>query len=101
MQPKVIIFFGLHSHKIILNVYKIKNKRLYQELLTKNIKISSGVEGITCIEIQKRIDLIQVIIYMRFPKFLIEGKGSPGRIEELLIIILESEFFYRVVQFIK
>nr|YP_011010875.1 ribosomal protein S3 [Fagus orientalis]WPW48469.1 ribosomal protein S3 [Fagus orientalis]WPW48551.1 ribosomal protein S3 [Fagus orientalis] len=49
----------------------------------KNIKISSGVEGIACIEIQKRIDLIQVIIYMGFPKFLIEGKGSPRRIEEL------------------
>nr|YP_009383915.1 ribosomal protein S3 [Morella rubra]ARS44217.1 ribosomal protein S3 [Morella rubra]ARS44300.1 ribosomal protein S3 [Morella rubra]ARS44383.1 ribosomal protein S3 [Morella rubra] len=47
----------------------------------KNIKISSGVEGIACIEIQKRIDLIQVIIYMGFPKSLIEGR--PRRIEEL------------------
>nr|QFV18943.1 ribosomal protein S3 [Caltha palustris]QGW36283.1 ribosomal protein S3 [Caltha palustris] len=47
----------------------------------KNMKISSGVEGIARIKIQKRIDLIQVIIYMGFPKFLIEG--SPRGIEEL------------------
>nr|YP_010294873.1 ribosomal protein S3 [Crotalaria albida]UMO90811.1 ribosomal protein S3 [Crotalaria albida] len=51
--------------------------------IQKNIKISSGVEGIGPIKIQKRIDLIQVIIYMGFPKFLIEGK--PRRIEELQI----------------
>nr|YP_010228158.1 ribosomal protein S3 [Dalbergia cochinchinensis]QHD47151.1 ribosomal protein S3 [Dalbergia sissoo]QHD47400.1 ribosomal protein S3 [Dalbergia hupeana]QHD47566.1 ribosomal protein S3 [Dalbergia cochinchinensis]QZJ47171.1 ribosomal protein S3 [Dalbergia cochinchinensis] len=49
--------------------------------IQKNIKISSGVEGIASIKIQKKIDLIQVIIYMGFPKLLIEGK--PGRIEEL------------------
>nr|YP_009948165.1 ribosomal protein S3 [Delphinium brunonianum]YP_010129650.1 30S ribosomal protein S3 [Delphinium yunnanense]QPZ49799.1 30S ribosomal protein S3 [Delphinium candelabrum var. monanthum]UCS09084.1 ribosomal protein S3 [Delphinium montanum]QOH97315.1 ribosomal protein S3 [Delphinium brunonianum]QPZ49036.1 30S ribosomal protein S3 [Delphinium yunnanense] len=47
----------------------------------KNMKISSGVEGIACIKIQKRIDLIHVIIYMGFPKLLIEG--SPRGIEEL------------------
>nr|YP_010459689.1 ribosomal protein S3 [Gymnospermium odessanum]YP_010459776.1 ribosomal protein S3 [Gymnospermium peloponnesiacum]UUC03522.1 ribosomal protein S3 [Gymnospermium odessanum]UUC03609.1 ribosomal protein S3 [Gymnospermium odessanum]UUC03696.1 ribosomal protein S3 [Gymnospermium peloponnesiacum]UUC03783.1 ribosomal protein S3 [Gymnospermium peloponnesiacum] len=47
----------------------------------KNMKISSVVEGIARIEIQKRIDLIQVIIYMGFPKLLIEGR-SRG-IEEL------------------
>nr|YP_010396254.1 ribosomal protein S3 [Phyllostylon rhamnoides]QWK47814.1 ribosomal protein S3 [Phyllostylon rhamnoides]UQJ74592.1 ribosomal protein S3 [Phyllostylon rhamnoides] len=45
----------------------------------KNMKISSSIEGIACIQIQKRIDLIQVIIYMGFPKLLIE----PRRIEEL------------------
>nr|YP_009446205.1 ribosomal protein S3 [Lupinus westianus]ATY40630.1 ribosomal protein S3 [Lupinus westianus]UBK10511.1 ribosomal protein S3 [Lupinus westianus var. aridorum] len=49
--------------------------------IEKNIKISSGVEGIARIKIQKRIDLIQIIIYMGFPKLLIEGK--PRRIEEL------------------
>nr|YP_010145222.1 ribosomal protein S3 [Meconopsis quintuplinervia]QQN90387.1 ribosomal protein S3 [Meconopsis quintuplinervia] len=49
----------------------------------KNIKISSGVEGIARIEIKKRIDLVQVIIYMGFPKWLIEGK--PRGIEELQI----------------
>nr|QJQ75560.1 ribosomal protein S3 [Glycyrrhiza asymmetrica] len=49
--------------------------------IQKTIRISSGVEGIGRIKIQKRIDLIQVIIYMGFPKLLIEGK--PRRIEEL------------------
>nr|YP_010928068.1 ribosomal protein S3 [Pleurophora saccocarpa]WKK47087.1 ribosomal protein S3 [Pleurophora saccocarpa] len=49
--------------------------------IQKNMKIPSGVEGIARIEIQKRIDLIQVIIYMGFPKLLIEGRRR--RIEEL------------------
>nr|YP_009455449.1 ribosomal protein S3 [Adenolobus garipensis]AUG83445.1 ribosomal protein S3 [Adenolobus garipensis] len=49
----------------------------------KTMKISSGVEGIARIKLQKRIDLIQVIIYMGFPKLLIEGK--PRRIEELQV----------------
>nr|YP_009356565.1 ribosomal protein S3 [Tarenaya hassleriana]AQV10675.1 ribosomal protein S3 [Tarenaya hassleriana] len=47
----------------------------------KNIRISSSMEGIARIEIQKKIDLIQVIIYMGFPKLLIEDK--PRRVEEL------------------
>nr|YP_010943063.1 ribosomal protein S3 [Polygonum patulum]WLS54380.1 ribosomal protein S3 [Polygonum patulum] len=47
----------------------------------QNMKTSSGVEGIARIEIQKRIDLIQVIIYMGFPKLLIENR--PRGIEEL------------------
>nr|YP_009669189.1 ribosomal protein S3 [Heimia apetala]AZB52110.1 ribosomal protein S3 [Heimia myrtifolia]QCW94188.1 ribosomal protein S3 [Heimia apetala] len=49
--------------------------------IQKNMKIPSGVEGIARIEIQKRIDLIQVIIYMGFPKLLIEGRTR--RIDEL------------------
>nr|WDV12982.1 ribosomal protein S3 [Pueraria montana] len=49
--------------------------------IQKNIRVSSGVEGIGQIKIEKRIDLIQVIIYMGFPKLLIEGK--PQKIEEL------------------
>nr|QGA86494.1 ribosomal protein S3 [Hymenostegia brachyura] len=49
----------------------------------KNMRMSSGVEGIARIKIQKRIDLIQVIIYMGFQKLLIEGERSPRRIEEL------------------
>nr|YP_009759603.1 ribosomal protein S3 [Phyllodium pulchellum]QIQ48803.1 ribosomal protein S3 [Phyllodium pulchellum] len=52
-----------------------------QNYIQKNIKVSSGVEGIGQIKIQKRIDLIQVIIYMGFPKLLIESK--PQKIEEL------------------
>nr|YP_009476222.1 30S ribosomal protein S3 [Eurycorymbus cavaleriei]AVM38226.1 30S ribosomal protein S3 [Eurycorymbus cavaleriei]QUX33549.1 ribosomal protein S3 [Eurycorymbus cavaleriei]ULD67203.1 30S ribosomal protein S3 [Eurycorymbus cavaleriei] len=49
----------------------------------KNMRISSGVgiEGIARIEIQKRIDLIQVIIYIGFPKLLLENR--PRRVEEL------------------
>nr|YP_010887356.1 ribosomal protein S3 [Spergularia marina]WJJ44579.1 ribosomal protein S3 [Spergularia marina] len=49
----------------------------------KNTRTSSGVEGIGRIEIQKRIDLIQVIIYMGFPKLLIENR--PRGIEDLKI----------------
>nr|QXE45889.1 30S ribosomal protein S3 [Haloragis aspera]QXE45972.1 30S ribosomal protein S3 [Haloragis erecta] len=47
----------------------------------KNMKIASGVEGIARIEIKKKIDLIQVIIYMGFPKLLMEGR--PPRVNEL------------------
>nr|UPE50592.1 ribosomal protein S3 [Megaleranthis saniculifolia] len=60
---------------------KIQN--CIKNYVQKNMKISSGVEGIARIKIQKRIDLIQVIIYMGFPKLLIEG--SPRGIEELQI----------------
>src|ERR1041384_6699252 len=58
---------------------KIRNS--IKNYVKQNTKISSGVEGISHIEIQKRIDVIQVMIYMGFPKFLMEGK--PKRIEEL------------------
>nr|YP_010737744.1 ribosomal protein S3 [Ficus subpisocarpa]WEQ71881.1 ribosomal protein S3 [Ficus subpisocarpa] len=60
---------------------KIRN--CIKNYVQKNMKISSSVEGIACIEIQKRIDLIQVIIYMGFPKLLIEHQ----KIEELQINI--------------
>nr|YP_010048286.1 ribosomal protein S3 [Pilea verrucosa]YP_010156243.1 ribosomal protein S3 [Pilea monilifera]YP_010734714.1 ribosomal protein S3 [Pilea notata]QPK42901.1 ribosomal protein S3 [Pilea verrucosa]QQY85841.1 ribosomal protein S3 [Pilea monilifera]WEH01687.1 ribosomal protein S3 [Pilea notata] len=56
---------------------KIRN--CIKNSVQKNMKISSNVEGIACIKIQKKIDLIQVIIYMGFPKLLIE----PQKIEEL------------------
>uniref|UniRef100_A0AAU7VBP6 Small ribosomal subunit protein uS3c n=1 Tax=Ranunculus mongolicus TaxID=1747521 RepID=A0AAU7VBP6_9MAGN len=58
-----------------------KIKDCIKNFVQKNSKISSGVEGIARIKIKKRIDLIQIIIYMGFPKFLIEG--SPQGIEEL------------------
>nr|YP_009263899.1 ribosomal protein S3 [Dactyladenia bellayana]ANJ18101.1 ribosomal protein S3 [Dactyladenia bellayana] len=51
----------------------------------KNIKNSSSIEGISRIEIQKQIDIIQVIIYMGFPKLLIEGRSK--KMEELQINI--------------
>nr|UDH57037.1 ribosomal protein S3 [Aristotelia australasica]UDH57286.1 ribosomal protein S3 [Aristotelia peduncularis] len=66
---------GLQEDKKIRNC--IKN---YVE---KNMRISSGVEGIARIEIQKKIDLIQIIIYMGFKKLLMEGRSR--RIEELQI----------------
>nr|YP_009767459.1 ribosomal protein S3 [Hedysarum semenovii]QIS98077.1 ribosomal protein S3 [Hedysarum semenovii]UWV18542.1 ribosomal protein S3 [Hedysarum semenovii] len=49
--------------------------------IQKTIRISSGVEGIGRIKIKKRIDEIEVIIYMGLPNLLIEDK--PRRIEEL------------------
>nr|YP_010830829.1 ribosomal protein S3 [Potamogeton maackianus]WFF50719.1 ribosomal protein S3 [Potamogeton maackianus] len=47
----------------------------------KNMRISSGFEGIARIEIQKRVDLIQVIIHIGFPNLLMEGRTRG--IEEL------------------
>nr|WAJ53403.1 ribosomal protein S3 [Philotheca myoporoides subsp. myoporoides] len=58
---------------------KIRN--ILKNYVQKNMIISSGLEGIARIEIQKRIDLIQVIIYIGFPKFLLENR--PRRVEEL------------------
>nr|AWI71895.1 ribosomal protein S3 [Beaumontia murtonii] len=55
----------------------------------KNMKISSAVKGIVRIEIQKRIDLIQVIIFMGFPKFLLESR--PRGVKELQTT-LQKEF---------
>nr|YP_010491786.1 ribosomal protein S3 [Arnebia decumbens]UWM16486.1 ribosomal protein S3 [Arnebia decumbens]UWM16572.1 ribosomal protein S3 [Arnebia decumbens]UWM18894.1 ribosomal protein S3 [Arnebia decumbens]UWM19238.1 ribosomal protein S3 [Arnebia decumbens] len=58
---------------------KIRN--CIKNYVQNNMKIPSGVEGIARIEIQKRIDLIQVRIFMGFPKLLIESR--PRGIEEL------------------
>nr|QXO88089.1 ribosomal protein S3 [Hoya ignorata] len=71
-QPKNF-FEGLQEDQKIRDC--IKN------YVQKNIKISSALEGIARIEIQKRIDLIQVIIFMGFPKFLLESR--PRGVEEL------------------
>nr|UYG49729.1 ribosomal protein S3 [Malania oleifera] len=62
---------------------KIRN--CIKNYVQKNMRMFSGVEGIARIEIQKKIDLIQVIIYMGFPKLLIEGR--PRGIDELQINI--------------
>ncbi|KAG9145833.1 hypothetical protein Leryth_027558, partial [Lithospermum erythrorhizon] len=53
---------------------KIRN--CIKNYIQKNMRIPSGVEGIARIEIQKRIDLIQVIIFMGFPK-----KSSCGELK--------------------
>lgn len=58
---------GLHEDEKIRNC--IKN------YVQKNRKISLGFEGIARIEIQKRIDLIQIIIHIGFPNLLIEGRA--------------------------
>nr|YP_009995866.1 ribosomal protein S3 [Polygala japonica]YP_010143274.1 ribosomal protein S3 [Polygala sibirica]QNQ64804.1 ribosomal protein S3 [Polygala japonica]QQL04481.1 ribosomal protein S3 [Polygala sibirica]WDR47184.1 ribosomal protein S3 [Polygala sibirica]WRK84064.1 ribosomal protein S3 [Polygala japonica]WRK84155.1 ribosomal protein S3 [Polygala sibirica] len=63
---------GLQEDKKIRN--SIKN------YVQKKIRISSDIEGITCIKIQKGIDEIQVIIYMGFQKLL-----KSLKIEELQI----------------
>nr|YP_010362489.1 ribosomal protein S3 [Euphorbia schlechtendalii]YP_010362520.1 ribosomal protein S3 [Euphorbia schlechtendalii]UNS16280.1 ribosomal protein S3 [Euphorbia schlechtendalii]UNS16311.1 ribosomal protein S3 [Euphorbia schlechtendalii] len=60
-----------------------KIRKSIKNFLKKNTKTSSGVEGIACIEIQKRIDVIRVIIYIGFPKLLIESESRSKRIEEL------------------
>nr|AIW05896.1 ribosomal protein S3 [Rhabdadenia biflora] len=79
-QPKNY-FEGLQEDQKIRN--GIKN------YVQKNMKISSALEGISHIEIQKRIDLIQVIIFMGFPKVLLESR--PRGIEELQTT-LQKEF---------
>nr|QFQ47080.1 ribosomal protein S3 [Phyllagathis rufa]QFQ49600.1 ribosomal protein S3 [Phyllagathis stellata]UTM96379.1 ribosomal protein S3 [Phyllagathis sp. Lin687] len=58
-----------------------KIRHCIQNYIQKNMRISYGVEGIARIEIRKRIDLIQVIIYMGFPKLLLDG--GIRRVEEL------------------
>nr|AVM82718.1 ribosomal protein S3 [Podranea ricasoliana] len=57
----------------------------------KNMRISSGAEGIARIQIQKSIDVIKVIIFMGFPKLLLESR--PRAIEELQMN-LQKEFHY-------
>nr|YP_010715671.1 ribosomal protein S3 [Hippuris montana]WDE24803.1 ribosomal protein S3 [Hippuris montana] len=68
-----------------------KIRDFIKNYVQKNMTISSSTEGIARIEIQKRIDLIQVIIFMGFPKLLIESR--PRGIEELQIN-LQKEFQY-------
>nr|YP_009108798.1 ribosomal protein S3 [Oncinotis tenuiloba]AIW05642.1 ribosomal protein S3 [Oncinotis tenuiloba] len=79
-QPKNY-FEGLQEDKKIRDC--IKN------YVQKNRKISSALEGIARIEIQKRIDMIQVIIFMGFPKFLLESRTRG--VEELQTT-LQKEF---------
>nr|UBX38612.1 ribosomal protein S3 [Bupleurum fruticosum] len=66
---------SLHEDQKIRNC--IKN------YVQKNTRKFSGIEGIARIKIKKKIDLIQIRIYMGFPKLLIESRTR--RIEELQI----------------
>nr|YP_010550169.1 ribosomal protein S3 [Corallorhiza sinensis]UDY72201.1 ribosomal protein S3 [Corallorhiza sinensis] len=61
-------------------------RNFIKDYVKKNKKISSGFEGIAHIGIQKRIDLIHVIIYIGFPNLLIT-RG----VEELQIKV-QNEF---------
>nr|YP_010406928.1 ribosomal protein S3 [Goodyera biflora]QXO03466.1 ribosomal protein S3 [Goodyera biflora]URF19560.1 ribosomal protein S3 [Goodyera biflora] len=67
----------------IKNYVKVKKKK----------RISFGFEGIAYMRIQKRIDLIQVIIYIGFPNLLIEGRTRG--VEELQINV-QKEFHRRL-----
>nr|YP_010974923.1 ribosomal protein S3 [Muellerina eucalyptoides]WNR57566.1 ribosomal protein S3 [Muellerina eucalyptoides]WNR57631.1 ribosomal protein S3 [Muellerina eucalyptoides]WNR57696.1 ribosomal protein S3 [Muellerina eucalyptoides] len=60
-----------------------KIRDFIKNFLQKNMRISSSVDGIARIKIQKRVDFIQVIIYLGFPKLLL-GEKSRG-LEELQI----------------
>nr|YP_010407186.1 ribosomal protein S3 [Goodyera striata]URF19990.1 ribosomal protein S3 [Goodyera striata] len=67
----------------IKNYVKVKKKK----------RISSGFEGIAYMKIKKRIDLIQVIIYIGFPNLLIEGRTRG--VEELQMNV-QKEFHQRL-----
>nr|AWI73066.1 ribosomal protein S3 [Lepiniopsis trilocularis] len=91
-QPKNY-FEGLQEDQKIRDC--IKNyvrdciKNYVQKNKKKNRKKYSPLEGIARIEIQKRTDLIQVIIFMGFPKFLLESRL---RMVEELQMTLQKEF---------
>nr|QXO05448.1 30S ribosomal protein S3 [Vrydagzynea nuda] len=70
---------------------KIRN--CIKNYVKKKKRISSGFEGIAYIGIQKRIDLIQVIIYIGFPNLLIEGRTRG--VEELKMNV-QKEFHRRL-----
>nr|QXO05620.1 30S ribosomal protein S3 [Zeuxine affinis] len=70
---------------------KIRN--CIKNYVKKKKKISSGFEGIAYMGIQKRIDLIQVIIYIGFPNLLIEGRTRG--VEELQMNV-QKEFHRRL-----
>nr|YP_009943583.1 ribosomal protein S3 [Heterocentron elegans]QOD41837.1 ribosomal protein S3 [Heterocentron elegans] len=71
-----------HSKNYSLGLQEDQKLRHYiKNYIQKNLRISYGVEGVARIEIRKRIDLIQVIIYMGFPKLLLDG--GTRRVEEL------------------
>ncbi|KAL6518171.1 hypothetical protein OROMI_033872 [Orobanche minor] len=74
-------------------IYSFKNPiwKNTIDVYSNGVGNSSDIEGIAHIEIKKRIDLIQVIIFMGFPKLLIES--IPRGIEELQMN-LQKEFHY-------
>nr|WCO11746.1 ribosomal protein S3 [Lonicera angustifolia var. myrtillus] len=76
---------------------KIRNS--IKNYIQKNMRIASSVEGIGRIEIQKSIDLIQVIIYMGFSKLLIKSQTREieklkRNLQEELQMNLQKEFHW-------
>nr|YP_010848884.1 ribosomal protein S3 [Alyxia sinensis]WEV93535.1 ribosomal protein S3 [Alyxia sinensis] len=80
-QPKNY-FEGLQEDQKIRDCIKnYVQKNMKKHSATKSMKKYSALAGIARIEIQKRIDLIQVIIFMGFPKLLLESR--PQGVKEL------------------
>lgn len=82
---------GLQEDQKIRDCIKNYVRDCIKNYVQKKMRKSSGVVGIARIEIKKRIDLIQVIIFMGFPELLIESR--PRGIEELQMN-LQKEFHY-------
>jgi small subunit ribosomal protein S3 len=64
---------GLEEDQKIRDFIQNYVQKNIQKNVKKNMRISSGLSGIARIEIQKRIDLIQVRIYLGFQKLLKES----------------------------
>nr|YP_010975176.1 ribosomal protein S3 [Amyema preissii]WNR58135.1 ribosomal protein S3 [Amyema preissii] len=75
-----------------------KIRDFIKNYVQKNMRISSSVDGIACIKIKKRVDLIQVIIYIGFPKLLI---GEKARGLEELQMNVQKKLNYKLTITIK
>nr|YP_010975115.1 ribosomal protein S3 [Amyema pendula]WNR58012.1 ribosomal protein S3 [Amyema pendula]WNR58074.1 ribosomal protein S3 [Amyema pendula] len=75
-----------------------KIRDFIKNYVQKNMRISSSVDGIACIKIKKRVDLIQVIIYIGFPKLLI---GEKARGLEELQMNVQKKWNYKLTITIK
>nr|YP_009183399.1 30S ribosomal protein S3 [Cymbidium ensifolium]ALM87901.1 30S ribosomal protein S3 [Cymbidium ensifolium] len=75
-QLKVIILFGSQNQRIFPWVYKkMKEYGIVLRTMSKKIRKYPQVsKELPVWSLQKRIDLIQVIIYIGFPNLLIEGR---------------------------
>nr|YP_009686971.1 ribosomal protein S3 [Swertia hispidicalyx]QDW75727.1 ribosomal protein S3 [Swertia hispidicalyx]QWW91124.1 ribosomal protein S3 [Swertia dilatata] len=80
-QSHYSVWFAQHKNYLENLQEDQKIRYCIKNYVQKNTRISSAIEGVARIEIQKRIDLIQVIIFMGFPKLLLESRSR--RVEEL------------------
>nr|WDD58058.1 ribosomal protein S3 [Haplothismia exannulata] len=81
---------GINFSAGLIEDEKIRN--CIKNYVRKNKIISSDLEGISRIEIKKRIDLIQVIIYIGFPNLFLLLECQTSGIEELRINV-RKEFY--------